>query len=111
MTLPIKTAPGDYFAYLQAHPINKTVASGSATIGVAAAVKLYFTVVPANIWQGIYYRVVSFWTMYSPWTWIVLAMMLAAVIITLLKKYFTFQIGVKKNKQETVNREKMNKDE
>lgn len=94
LTLPVKTEPGDYFAYLEAHPIVK--AGPGVTIGVAAATKLYFTIAPANIWQGIYYRVVSFLTMYAPWTWVVLAMMLAAVIITLFRKYFTFQVGVKK---------------
>ncbi len=96
MTLPIKTVPGDYFAYLQAQPTKKTTTAGSTTIGVAAAAKLYFTIAPANIWQGIYYRVVSFWTMYSPWTWVILGIVLAAVVITLFRKFFAFQIAVRK---------------
>lgn len=100
MTLPIKTVPGDYFAYLQAQPIKKTAAAGSATIGVAAAAKLYFEVVPANIWQGIYYRVASLLKMYSPWTWVVLALVAGAAIIVgiriLFKKFFKLQIKISK---------------
>lgn len=94
LNLPVKTVPGDYFAYLEGHPIRET--GPGTTIGVAAAAKLYFTVAPANIWQGIYYRIVSFWIMYTPWTWIVLIVVLAAIIIAIFRKYFLFQIGIRK---------------
>ncbi len=96
MTLPIKTAPGDYFAYLQAQP-TKTAATGrGTTIGVAAAAKLYFTVVPANIWQGIYYRFIYFYSRFSPWDTVILVILAFAALIILFKKYFNIQIGVKK---------------
>ncbi len=96
LNLPVKAVPGDYFAYLEGHPIKKNTTAGGVTIGVAAAAKLYFTVAPANIWQGIYYRVVSFWTMYTPWTWVVLFVVLTAIVITIFRKHFAFQIGIKK---------------
>lgn len=100
LTLPIKTNPGDYFAYLEAYPIKKTIASGGATIGVVAAAKLYFTVAPANIWQGIAYRISSFLRMYSPWSWVVLALIAAAAIIivlkTIFKKFLKIQIKIKR---------------
>ena len=94
LNLPVKTVPGDYFAYLEGHPIRET--GPGTTIGVAAAAKLYFTVAPANIWQGIYYRVVSFWTMYAPWTWVVLVVVFTAIVIAIFRKYFALQIGIKK---------------
>ena len=94
LALPVKTEPGDYFAYLEAHPVVK--AGPGTTIGVAAATKIYFSVVPANIWQAIGYRISSFWTMYSPWTWVVLAIVLGAIIIALFRKHFALQIRVKK---------------
>ena len=96
MTLPIKTAPGDYFAYLQAQPTKKTATAGSATVGVAAAAKLYFTVVPANIWQGMYYRFIYLYSRYSPWDTIILVMLGAAALILVVKRYFKIQIGVEK---------------
>jgi len=64
LSLPMKISPGDYFAYLEAHPIIK--AGPGTTIGVAAATKIYFTIVPANIWQAITYRISSFFTVYAP---------------------------------------------
>jgi len=95
LTLPIKTNPGDYFAYLEASPIKKTTASGGTTIGVAAAAKLYFTIAPANIFQGIYYRFISIYTRYHPWDTIVLAIIFVAVLILLFRKRFKIQIAKK----------------
>lgn len=97
LSLPLKTEPGDYFAYLEAHPV-KTAVPGVTSIGVAAAAKLYFTVAPANIWQAIYYRVKFIFDTYSPWSWVVLAVILAAIIILITRKYFSLQIGVKRKK-------------
>lgn len=97
LALPVKTKPGDYFAYLEAHPIVKKTGGGT-TITVAAATQLYFTVIPANIWQGIFYRISFFWTKYSPWTWVVLCIILGAIVIVIFRKFFSFQVGIKKNK-------------
>ena len=94
LSLPVKTKPGDYFAYLEAHPIIK--AGPGTTIGVAAATKTYFTVVPANIWQAIYYKVSSFFAMYAPWTYVVLAVVAGAIIIVIFRKYFAFQLRIRR---------------
>jgi len=94
LTLPTKTQPGDYFAYLEGHPVKKSVA-GQTSIGVAAAAKLYFTVAPANIFQGIYYRFISLYTRYYPYDMITLAVLLAVVLILIFRKHFKFQIARK----------------
>lgn len=94
LTLPMKIKPGDYFCYLEAHPIIK--AGPGTTIGVAAATKTYFTVIPANLWQAISWRVASFLTMYAPWTYVVLAVIIVAIIIALFRKYFAFQVGIRR---------------
>jgi hypothetical protein len=94
LSLPMKVKPGDYFSYLEAHPIIK--AGPGTTIGVAAAAKTYFSVIPANIWQAMYYKAASLWTMYSPWTYIVLALAVAAIIIVIFRKFFAFQIGIRR---------------
>lgn len=92
--LPVKTKPGDYFAYLEAHPIIK--AGPGTTIGVAAATKTYFSVIPANIWQAIYYKTASFLTIYTPWTYAVLAIIAAAIIIFVFRRFFSFQLGIRR---------------
>jgi hypothetical protein len=94
LTLPVKAKPGDYFAYLEAHPIIK--AGPGTTIGVAAATKTYFTVVPANIWQAFTHRISSFFEIYSPWPQVVLAIILGAIIIVILRRFFAFQIGIRR---------------
>ena len=92
LSLPVKTVPGDYFAYLEGHPIKKAGA-GVTLIGIAAAAKLYFTVAPANIFQGLYYRFISLYSQYHPWDTIILAMIVAAVVFRLISKRFRFQIA------------------
>jgi len=93
LTLPVKgVKPGDYFCFLSGYPIQKSEA-GVATVGIAAATKLYFTVAPANIFQGIYYRFVSLYTRYHPWDTIVLTLIALAIVIRLIGKKFKIQIA------------------
>jgi len=95
LNLPVRgVEPGDYFAFLQAQPIRKDE-PGMATIGVAAAAKLYFTVEPANIFQAIYYKFASWYEKYHPWNSIVLAIILAAILIVIFRKKFKIQIEKK----------------
>lgn len=92
LTLPTKTKPGDYFAYLEAHPVIKS--GPGTTIGVAAATKTYFSVAPANILQAITYRISSFFAIYAPWTYVVLAVLAGAIVIVILRKFFKFQVNI-----------------
>ena len=101
LTLPVAGAkPGDYFAFLQGFPEKKIGAEGSTSVGVAAASKLYFTVTPANIFVGLYYRTVSLLKQYSPWGYVVLAVILAAIFISLFRRFFAFNIGIKPKKEK-----------
>ncbi len=97
LSVPLKTVPGDYFAYVEAHPIKSDVA-GVSSIGIAAASKLYFTVAPANFFEGIYYRALALTTKYAPWTYIGLGLIALILLVMLFKKFFHFKlaIGVKK---------------
>lgn len=94
LSLPVKTKPGEYFAYLEARPVVK---SGPGTvIGIAAAAKTYFTVAPANFWQAILWRLSSFVSVYAPWSYIILIIIIGAVVITLFRRRFSFQIGIRR---------------
>lgn len=101
LNLPVKAEPGDYFAYLEGHPLAKAE-GGQTTIGVAAAAKLYFTVLPANLVLGVYYKAISFWRLNQPWPSRI-AIALGVIMVYLLsKKYLGFQIsfGGKKEKPQ-----------
>lgn len=101
LTLPIKTPPGDYFCYLEAHPVTKKVDGGGGTsIGVAAATRLYFSVAPANIFQGIYYRIVSIFTNFAPWSWVILSVIALASLIAFLRQFVSLEIGFSKRKNK-----------
>lgn len=98
INLPIKIEPGNYFAYLEGHPVA-VVQKGTTSLGVAAASKLYFTVVPANIFYGIYYKIATFFSVYAPWPQRVVIAILVIGLLVLFKKFFNIQINLKKPRE------------
>ena len=83
---PLRAQPGDYFAYLEARPAE-TVQQGSATIGVAAAAKLSFTMGQSNIILAIAYRLLSLYRQFEPWSQIVSVAVVLALVLGLLNRY------------------------
>lgn len=101
LTLPVKTEPGEYFAFLEARPFKKVEgADGITRIKVAAATKLYFAVAPANIFRGIYYRTVAIFEKYQPWSYIVSAVVILAIIILTFRSFFSFNLGISRKKRK-----------
>lgn len=96
MLVPIKARPGDYFSFIESGPVANN--KPGTSVGVAVASKLFFTVVPANIWQAMGYRISAFFNNYSPWPWIGLGIIVVAVLFMLFKKFFSFNIAVRKGK-------------
>ena len=95
LTIPLKVEPGEYFAYLESHPVQVT-GSGQTTVGIAAAAKLSFTVTPANLFMGLYYRLLTLFRLYYPYDAIVLGLVALIVLILIFRSHFNFQI-TKKN--------------
>ena len=102
LNLPIKAEPGDYFAYLEGRPLKKSE-SGQTSIGIAAATKLYFTVLPANMILGVYYKAASLWRIYQPWSFRIAIVLGAVITYLFLNKYLGFQIGFRKKEKEKLD--------
>ncbi|HLM83756.1 MAG TPA: hypothetical protein VK254_00900 [Candidatus Bathyarchaeia archaeon] len=102
LDLPVKAVPGNYFAYLEGRPLKKSVSESGTAVGVAAATKLYFSIKPASFLAGIYYRLNSLWTKYAPWSYVAVLIILLAVIMAILRRFITFNVGIglKKEKEE-----------
>jgi hypothetical protein len=94
LNLPVKTEPGQYFAYLEGRPLQKSV-SGQTRVGIAAAAKLYFEVKPANAVLGVYYKLLSGWKVYAPWPARILTLIGTIVLIKIFKKFFKLKIQLK----------------
>jgi len=94
LNLPVRIEPGDYFAYLEGHPVRKA-STGQTSIGIAAAAKLYFTVIPGNFIEGIYYKILSFWHIYSPWPQVFTIGLGVIAVALLFKRFFNIQINFK----------------
>jgi uncharacterized membrane protein len=96
MFVPVKTDPGEYFAFLESGPVSE---GGSGTsVGVAVATKLYFTVIHANMWEAVTYRLSTFLTTYAPWSWIGLGIIVAIIAGVLFTRFFSLNISVRKEK-------------
>lgn len=98
MTVPVKALPGDYFAFLESGPVQTQ--SEGTSVGVAVATKLYFKVVPANIWQAIIYRTSAFMHTYAPWTWIVFGVSSVVVLVYFFSRFFALNISFKQKRKE-----------
>lgn len=95
LNLPLDTEPGLYFAYLEAKP--KLIGeSGVTNVGIAAASKLTFAVAPANMRMAVYYKIKSFFRVYSPWPQRALGVICVIIILILFKKFFKFEVNLKK---------------
>ena len=94
MIVPVKAEPGDYFAFIESGPVASNAPGTS--VSVAVATKLFFTVVPANIFQAISFRVSSFFETYSPWSWGVLGFFALVILVLILRRFVSFNINVRK---------------
>ena len=95
LSLPVRAKPGDYFAYLEAHPTAK---KEGVTIGVAAATKLYFTVEPSGILGAAIARVTSWFENNAPYSYWVLAGLLMLMVILVFRRFFSLRVAVKRKK-------------
>lgn len=94
MTVPLKGEPGDYFAFIESGPIPTNTPGTS--VGIAVATKLYFTLVPANIFQAIGFRVSSFFRTYTPWSWGVLGLIILCILVLTFRRFFSFNVSLRK---------------
>lgn len=97
LNLPLKVQPGKYFAYIEGHPA-KVSDNGQTSVGIAAAAKLYFTVAPANLLVGLYYRLITFWKLHHPLDTIIAGTIALIALIMTFKSQFNFQITKKSTK-------------
>jgi hypothetical protein len=110
LSLPLKgAAPGDYLAYLEAHPVKNSIA-GQTNVGIAAAAKLYFTVAPANFFAGLFYRAVSIFELNKVFISVAASLLVLAFILWFCRKYLTFKFKINlRQKTKGRRRPKANK--
>lgn len=94
LNLPIKTEPGEYFAYIEGYPVKK-ILNGETSVGIAAAAKLYFTVVPGSISEALYHRIKSFWYVHTPWPQYAIIGLCVVLLIAMYAKYLNIKINLK----------------
>lgn len=97
LTLPVNIRSGNYFAFLEAHPVKK---AEGVTIGIAAATKLNFTVKPAGVLGAAVERIRSIFETNAPVSYIIVGVIGGIIILsglaTLGRKYLTVQVRLKK---------------
>ena len=93
LNIPVGAKPGDYFAYLEVHPVAK---EGGVAIGIAAATKLYFSVKPANIVSAVTSRVSTFFEANAPFSWVGLGVLFLIVVVLLFRRFVHISFKVER---------------
>ena len=93
LNIPVNAKPGDYFAYLEVHPVAK---KGGVAIGIAAATKLYFSIKPANIFAAVAHQVSTFFETNAPFSWVGLGILILVIVIFLFRRFVRISFRVEK---------------
>lgn len=93
LDIPVRAKPGDYLAYIEAHPVVAE-AGGETQISAAVATKLYFTVKPANLFVGVMNSIASFFTSAAPGSYIVLGVIVIGLVASLLRRRIRVDIRI-----------------
>lgn len=102
LTLPVDTRPGDYFAFLEAHPVAE---KEGVTIGVAAATKLNFTIKPKGVLGAAIERIRSLIEANKPVAYVIAGIVVGGSAILLANRYLDIKIGFKGAKEEKEKKE------
>lgn len=93
LTLPTGAEPGDYFAFLEAHP----VADGEGvTVGVAAATKVSFSVKPSSWLQAQRVQLNRWIDESQPWSYLAAASILGGLLLVVARRYVRFRLPVER---------------
>jgi hypothetical protein len=93
LDIPLKAKPGNYLAYIEAHPVA-TSGGGGMQIGVAAATKLYFTVKPANVFVAITNSIANFFARTAPGSYIVLGVIVLGLLAFFVRRRIRIDIKI-----------------
>jgi hypothetical protein len=91
--IPLKAKPGDYLAYVEAHPVA-TSGGGGMQIGVAAATKVYFTVKPANVFVGVANSIANFFARNAPVSYVIPGVIVLGLLVFLLRRRIRIDIRI-----------------
>jgi len=111
LTLPVDTRPGDYFAFLEAHPVAE---GEGVTIGVAAATKLNFSVEPRGVFGAAVERLRSLFEANKPVVYALGTILALLIVYFLGKRFLDVKVGLKKPKKSKIpslSKEKKEKEE
>jgi hypothetical protein len=92
---PSAARPGDYFAYIEAHPLKKDK-TGKTAINIAAATKLSFKVAPANIFQKLYYFLLDLWNRFKRLIIVIFILAAMAGAITYSRRHINVELKKKR---------------
>jgi len=94
LAIPLRVEPGKYFAFVEGHPARNK--EGGTKIGIAAASKLYFEVAPANVFVGLYYRLLTFWRNSQPWSNIIAITLVVGLVLSFIRRNFDLDFKLAK---------------
>ncbi len=92
--LPRDAPPGDYFALIEAHPVIES--SGGATIAIAVATKLRFSVKKISRAVSVLDAIGDFFRNTAPYCYIILGLVAAVIVVLLSRRFFRFRLKLER---------------
>ena len=89
LSLPTGADPGDYEGLLAAQIVTE---GGGAQVGAAAAAKVTFEVESATLLGAYWHKLSTWFEDNAPWTWLVPALLVAALAAWQLRNRFAFRV-------------------
>jgi hypothetical protein len=89
LDIPTGAEPGDYAALVEATIVSD---AKGAQVGAAAAARLTFTVEPSNWLEAWWLKLKTWFSDQTPWSWLVPALVLGALLAWWVGRRFSFQI-------------------
>jgi hypothetical protein len=90
LVLPTDADPGDYVALVGAQIVTE---GSGAQVGAAAAARTTFTVEPATTLQAWWLKLKTFLGDAAPWSWLVPALALLALLTFFVRKRFSLTVA------------------
>ena len=93
LELPTGADPGDYFAFVEAHPLAE---NSGPSIGLAAATKLSFSVKPSNWFEVQAIRFNRYIDDSQPWSYVIPFAILVVLLLLLARRFFRVGLRVER---------------
>ena len=92
MRIPVNARPGEYQALVVFQPVAPGASADTPNIQVGT--KVVFRIAQSNLFVGVYWRIRSLFEIFTPWSYMVLALLVLVPLAWFLARRFRISLSV-----------------